>query len=146
MRSAALMKNTHPIFTYITLRKYSAGEVHLPNFDSPSVWEHAKNLPGHEVINDPILNDEWCYAIDGIVGRGTYQTENEAITAAEHAVFSEHGDFAKAALESALQSNDFKVAIFLAEGRGYWRGVADAHKNMANLTDRITAMLEPYRG
>lgn len=139
------MKNIHPIFPHITLRKYSAGEIRLPSFDSPTVWEHGKSLSGHEEINDSIHTDEWCYAIDGIVGRGSYQTESEAITASERALFSEHGDFAQTALESALQDNDFKIAIFLAEGRGYWRGLADARKKTTYLADRIMSILEPYR-
>lgn len=139
------MKNIHPIFPHITLRKYSAGEIRLPSFDSPTAWEHGKSLSDNEEINDSIHSNEWCYAIDGIVGRGSYQTESEAITAAEHALFSEHGDFAQAALESALQANDFKIAIFLAEGRGYWRGLADARKKTTYLADRIMSMLEPYR-
>lgn len=140
------MKTTHPIFPYITLRKYSAEELRLPSFDSPTVWEHGESLSGPEEINDSIHSDEWCYAIDGIVGRGSYQTQSEAITAAERALFREYEDFAQTALESALQDNDFKIAIFLADGRGYWRGVADTHKRMANLADRIISIAEPYKG
>lgn len=138
------MKNIHPIFPHITLRKYFEGEIRLPSFDSPTVWEHGESLSGHEEINNSHQSDEWCYAIDGIVGRGSYQTESEAIIASERALFSEHGDFALAALESALQANDFKIAIFLAEGRGYWRGLADARKKTAYLADRIMSMLEPF--
>ncbi|MDI1330888.1 hypothetical protein [Pseudomonas sp.] len=117
----------------------------MPSFDSPTVWEHGKSLSGHEEINDSIHTDEWCYAIDGIVGRESYQTESEAITASERALFSEHRDFVQATLQSAIQTNDIKTLLFLAEGSGYWRGVADMHKRMANLADRITTMLEPYR-
>lgn len=136
------MKKNHPILPNIKLRKYSTAEMRLPSFDSPAVWENDRNSSD---INELTNAFEWCYAIDGIIGRGNYETEMDATTAAEQALFREHSNLTQKSLELALLNNDFKTAIFLAEGRGYWRGVADIQKQMNNLVDKITYLVEPYQ-
>lgn len=136
------MKKNHPILPNITLRKYSTAEMRLPSFDSPAVWENDRKSSD---INDLTNTFEWCYAIDGIIGCGSYETEIEATTAAEQALFSGNNNLTQKSLELALLNNDFKTAIFLAEGRGYWRGVADIQKQMNKLVEKISYIVEPYQ-
>ena len=85
----------------------------------------------------------WCYSIDGVSGRGSFETKQQAILAAEEALFGEYKAWADEYLLQAIQANDIHTALALVERRGFHEGRAHARQQAAKLIKRTWTQLEP---
>jgi len=85
--------------------------------------------------------DEWVYTLDGLPGFAAHRSETDAILAAEKELFQQHGKIAQKQLDKALEENDIKLALALAERRGYWLGITDQRRQVSAIVNGALSLL-----
>lgn len=77
--------------------------------------------------------DEWIFKIDGCDGMILCQSAEDALLMAEEALFSSEGELVEEKESKAIAAGDIRLAMTLAEGRGYWAGKNEATRQMKEL-------------
>lgn len=89
-------------------------------------------------------NDQvpWCYTIDGNDGYPIVRDEEDAIRSAEKSLFTCRPDVVQKYIQKAIEQQDLKLAMALAERQGYWEAVAHEREKVAKIARSAQAFLE----